>query len=185
MVAEKKRMTTAEFEAFASRPENRERHFELINGEIVEKMPTQLHALIASLFNGFLFVYLQANPIGWIFSEVRVRLPGDHQDDVIPDIAFVLKQGRTFEADAPLGYMPDLVIEIQSPGQSDKFMADKAAFYLAHGARLVWIVYPSKRLMESLSLTDRQLLTEADTLEGGDVLPGFTLVVKAIFPHVD
>jgi Uma2 family endonuclease len=45
----------------------------------------------------------------------------------------------------------------------------------------IWIIYPAKRLVEVLTPTDRKLLTEADTLEGGDLLPGFTLAVRDIF----
>jgi Uma2 family endonuclease len=174
-------MTTDEFEQFVSLPANADRLLELINGEVVEKVPTQLHAFIASLFNAVLFLYTQTNPIGWVFSELRIKLPDDTENDLIPDIAFVLKAGRTFDPDAPLTYMPDLVIEIQSPGQSDKFMIDKAAYYLAHGSRLVWIVYPSKRIVEALTPKTRDLLTERDTLKAVDLLPGFSLLVADIF----
>jgi Uma2 family endonuclease len=120
-------MTADEFEQVLSLPENADRLLELINGKMVEKVPTQLHAFIASLFNAVLFMYTQSNPIGRVFSDLRVKLPDDSENDLIPDIAFVLKAGRTFDPDVPLTYMPDLVIEIQSPGQSDKFMIDKAA----------------------------------------------------------
>ena len=137
--------------------------------------------MAGSLFNAVLFFYTQTNPIGWVFSELRIKLPNDTENDLIPDIAFVLKAGRTFDADAPLTYMPDLVIEIQSPGQSDKFMIDKAAYYLTQGSRLVWIVYPSKRLVEALTTTTRELLTERDTLRAPDLLPGFSLPVADIF----
>lgn len=182
MAYQEKLVTVAEFEDFIARPEHQDRLFELINGEIIEKMPTQLHGLIANLFNALLYLYMQQNPIGWVFSELRIKLPDDDKNESIPDVAVVLKAGREFEADAPLTYMPDLAVEIQSPGQSDKFMVDKAAYYLAHGAQMVWIVYPSKRLVEVLTATDRWLLTEDDTLEGGDVLPGFRLSVREIFP---
>jgi Uma2 family endonuclease len=94
----------------------------------------------------------------------------------------VLKAGRQFEPDALLTYMPHLAVEIQSPGQSDKFMADKAAYYLANGAGMMWVVYPTKCLVEVLTLTDRKLLTSVETLTGGDLLPGFTLSVSDIFP---
>ena len=177
-------MTTDEFEQFVSLPTNADRLLELVNGEVVEKVPTQLHAFIASLFNAVLFLYTQTNPIGWVFSELRIKLPGDLENDLIPDIAFVLKEGRTFDPDAPLTYMPDLVIEIQSPGQNDKFMLDKATYYLAHGSRLVWIIYPSKRLVEALTATTRELLTERDTLKASDLLPGFSLPVADIFRQV-
>jgi len=174
-------ITTDVFERLLNKPENSDRLLELINGEIAEKMPTQLHALLASLFNTLLGIYVRSNPIGWVFSELRVKLPNDKLNDRIPDIAFVLKEGRVFDPNAPLSYMPDLVVEIQSPDQSDKFMLDKAQYYLANGTRMVWLVYPQKRLIEVLTPTDRRLLTEADTLEGGELLPGFSVSVKEIF----
>ena len=184
MVLNIRPMTTNEFDQFVSLPANADRLFELINGEMVEKVPSQLHAFIASLFNAVLFLYTQTNPIGWVFSELRIKLPDDNENELIPDVAFVLKAGRTFDADAPLTYMPDLVIEIQSPGQSDKFMIDKAAYYLAGGSRLVWIVYPSKRLVEALTTSTRELLTEHGTLQASDLLPGFSLPVADIFRQI-
>src|SRR5262249_23718240 len=162
-------ITAEEFARIIAQTENADRLFELINGEMIEKVPTQFHALIASFLNAILYVYTQKNPIGWVFSELRIKLPDADVNDRIPDIAFVLKAGRSFEANAPLSHMPDLAIEIQSPDQSDKLMTDKAAFYLANGARMVWIVYPTKRLVEVITPTDRKLLTESDTLSGGDV----------------
>lgn len=180
-MAVSKLYTADAFEALTSQAENTDKLLELINGEIVEKAPTPLHALIASLFNAMLFLYVQQNPIGWVFSELRIRLSDDDLNDRLPDVALALKAGRTFEPDAPLTYVPDLVVEIQSPGQSDKFMIDKATFFLKNGGKMVWIVYPSKQLVEVLTLTDRQLLTEAGILDGGDLLPGFKLPVKDIF----
>ncbi len=128
-----------------------------------------------------MFLYLQKKPIGWAFSELRIKLPEDDLNDRIPDIAVVFKEGRVFDPNAPLSHMPDLAIEIQSPDQSDKLMTDKASYYLANGTRMVWIIYPTKRLVEVLTLTDRKLLTETSTLEGGDLLPEFTLPVREIF----
>jgi Uma2 family endonuclease len=61
-------------------------------------------------------------------------------------------------------------------------MADKASYYLKNGSRMVWLVYSTKRLIEVLTPTDRHLLTEQDTVNGGDVLPGFTLQVSDVFP---
>lgn len=181
MVANIKPITTEEFARIISQAENVDRLFELINGEMVEKVPTQLHALIANFLNAILFLYLQKNPIGWAFSELRIKLPDDDVNDRIPDIALVLKAGRSFEANAPLSHMPDLAIEIKLPDQSEMLMTDKAAYYLANGARMVWIIYPTKRLVQVLTPTGRELLTETDTLDGGELLPEFRLPVRDIF----
>ncbi len=60
-------------------------------------------------------------------------------------------------------------------------MRAKAEYYLAHGARIVWLVYPKKHLIEVCTKDDAQILDENDELDGGDVLPGFKLSVREVF----
>jgi Uma2 family endonuclease len=60
---------------------------------------------------------------------------------------------------------------------------EKVLEYLAAGTRLVWVVDPATRSVATYrSFEDIRLLTEEDTLEGGDVLPGFTLPLSELFP---
>ncbi len=63
-------------------------------------------------------------------------------------------------------------------------MSEKAAFYLENGAKMVWLIYPRQRIVEVLTAADRQLLTENDTIEGGDLLPGFSVAVRDLFRGV-
>jgi Uma2 family endonuclease len=50
---------------------------------------------------------------------------------------------------------------------------------------LVWEVDPKKRIVSVYSLPDQPVVfTEADTLDGGAVLPGLTLPVARIFQRV-
>jgi hypothetical protein len=51
--------TVEEFEAFIQRPENADRLFELIDGEIVEKVPTEEHGVLALLLGGEIYIYLK------------------------------------------------------------------------------------------------------------------------------
>lgn len=64
MALPKERITVFEYERIIAAAENANRRLELINGEIIEKMPTQLHALIVHLINGFLFVFLRGTSGG-------------------------------------------------------------------------------------------------------------------------
>jgi len=180
MVVQDRVHTVPEYETVAAlHPDKR---LELIDGEIVEKLPTQLHAAIVSLLNFFIMLYLRENSIGYALIEARYRLPDDERNDRIPDLSFIGKEKGTLVETGTAPYLPDLAIEVQLPGQSDRFMTDKAAYYLAHGARMVWLVYPDRRLVEVLTPADRYLLTESATINGGAVLPGFSLSVKDIFP---
>jgi Uma2 family endonuclease len=174
-----------DFEAFLKLPENSDRLFELIDGEIVEKMTTEQHGVIAALIATFINIFLFANPIGRVAVEARHRPANakDKRNNRLPDVSFVTNEHpMTTRGSAP--YIPDLCVEIQSPDDSAKKMADKATFYLANGAKMVWLVYPSKQLVETLTLDNRELLGIEDTIDGGDVLPGFKLVVKQVFPTV-
>ncbi len=50
------------------------------------------------------------------------------------------------------------------------------------GARMVWVVSPKlKAVTVYRSLTDITMLTEKDTLDGGEVVPGFQIPVAEIF----
>jgi Uma2 family endonuclease len=58
----------------------------------------------------------------------------------------------------------------------------KAALYLDHGVRLVWIVLPRQRTVSVLLPGQpERVLHERDELDGGDVIPGFRLPVASIF----
>jgi Uma2 family endonuclease len=78
--------------------------------------------------------------------------------------------------------MPDLAVEIKSPDDTVKELREKAAYYLANGARLVWLIYPAKHMVEVYTPDgDVEILVEGDLLTGGDVLPGFSLPVAEVF----
>jgi len=182
--ARTKPMTVEAFIAFTLRPENEGRHFELIDGEIIEKMPTQLHALIATLFIFRLSLYFQTNPIGWVFSELRINLPNDDLNDTIPDISMVLKAGRQLDPNEPLTFMPDLAIEIKSPTDSLIKMRKKANYYLENGSKIVWLVDTQRQKVEVYTVDDTEILGSSDTLDGGDLLPDFKLPVIDLWTQV-
>jgi Uma2 family endonuclease len=54
--------------------------------------------------------------------------------------------------------------------------------YLDVGVRMIWVVHPIQRTV-TVYRPDRSahVFYDEDTLDGGDVLPGFTLLVAEIF----
>lgn len=176
-----------EFEALLSQPGQADRLLELIDGEVVEKVPTEQHGLIAINVGAELRAFVREQGLGRVTVEVRHQIPRADQDpnrprSLIPDVAFTSRERALplVSAGAVL-QLPDLVVEIQSPDQSDWMMSDKAAYYLANGSRMVWLIYPDRQLVEILTSTTRRLLTAIDTIDGGDVLPGFQLPVSEVF----
>ena len=67
-------------------------------------------------------------------------------------------------------------------GEGVASLRDKATYSVRHGYRLVWLIYPAKRLVEVHTPgSDVALLLPGALRSGGDILPGFTLAVAALF----
>ena len=171
----------AEFEALLDQPGNNNRLLELINGEIVEKMPTQRHGLVASNIGSALSAYAKQYKNGRPGVEVRHRATGDDRNSRLPDVSFtcanvpIVEQGSVTD-------MPDLAVEIKSPDDTIKQMRETADYYLANGSRLVWLVYPNLRMVEVYRPdADVEILDAEQILVGHDVLPGFALSVADVF----
>ncbi|MBN8592933.1 MAG: Uma2 family endonuclease [Anaerolineae bacterium] len=174
--------TADEFEAFIARPENADRRFELINGEIVEKMPTEKHSLVSGNAYFLIRAFVEPRGLGRVAFEVRRRVPEDNRNTFLPDVEFTsASRLQPIVERGPAYQMPDLIIEVQSPDDTIPDMRAKAAYYLQNGATLVWLVLTLKRMVMVLTATTEDILREEDTLDGGDVLPGFILPVKDLF----
>jgi Uma2 family endonuclease len=181
MVAQRKPIAVAEFDKFLRAPENRDKHFQLINGEIVEKVFTQKHGIIAVNIASEIKAYLRDHKIGRVAVEVRYRPADDDANELLPDVSFTRDLDRPVTEVGAVPYMPDLAVDIKSPDDTYKAMREKARYYLAKGTQLVWLVFPEKLIVEVYSLDDEGIFSERDTLTGGKVLPGFSLLVAQIF----
>ncbi len=159
---------------------------ELIRGMLCETMPTGFEHGKVVMKLGFLlsnFVYplklgsLTASDSGvWL----------EHDPDTVrePDIAYFSTEKMPPEVRVT-GYaeaIPDLVVEVVSPSNSLREINDKALMWLSFGVRLVWTVDPDTRTVdvyrEGQSVAT---LAEDDSLDGLDVLPGFTCAVRDVF----
>ncbi len=103
---------------------------------------------------------------------------------LMPDVSFV-RTDRLPPEDKREGVMhlaPDLTVEILSPSNRPGEMAEKVELYLRSGVRLVWVVQPRQRTV-TIHVPGREpwTLHEFDTLDGGEVLPGFRMSIADIF----
>lgn len=162
--------------------------YELIWGEIVAKMPTLLHAKVAARLVIKLGAFALEHNLGDVMTEANYHLPNDPHNDRVPDVSFIRADRNlpTIEqGSAP--FMPDLAIEVKSDGNTYKELREKASYFLHGGARLVWLVYPARREVEVCTLNtggglNIQTVTGEDsTLNGGEVVPNFSLALKDIF----
>jgi Uma2 family endonuclease len=173
-------MTVEEFDRFVDLPENASRLFEYIGGEVVEVGSNQISSQLAARISGFLFIYLLRNEIGFLTSaDGGYRVAGERY---IPDVAFVSKARQAQPSERAYGpNPPDLAVEVLSPSNTPHEMRVKLFNTLAAGT-LVWLVDPDLKRVEVYAPGQPvQKIGVDGTLDGGTLLPGFTLAVKDIF----
>lgn len=180
MVVEQHLYAVEEFEQLADSPENRDRLLELVNVEIVEKVPTEKHGMLVGNIYFHIRGNVQQTRSGRVVMEVRHKAPGDSRNARIPDISYIAGNRPPVEQGS-VPQMPDLAVEVKSPDDSWKDMREKARYYLAHGTKMVWLVHPQKRFVEVYTPDEELVLFEDDLLDGGEVLPGFQMRVRDIF----
>lgn len=119
-----------------------------------------------------------------VASDSGVWLERDPDTVREPDVAFTSADKIPLDAEID-GYaevVPDLVVEIVSPSDSRRWARDRAHMWLEYGAPLVWIVHPSTRTIDVYcSGSGAITLHEADSLDGQDIISGFTCPVNTIF----
>jgi Uma2 family endonuclease len=107
----------------------------------------------------------------------------------IPDVAFVSWDripGRRMPTQPIPGLAPDLAVEVLSVGNTPGEMARKIEEYFEAGVRLVWIVDPPSRTVAvHTSARHSSVLTATASLDGGDVLAGFSLPLGELFAELD
>ncbi len=100
------------------------------------------------------------------------------------DLAFIQTARLTPEASAPNWnpIIPDFVAEVVSSAGPATETEEKVNMWPDTGVRLVWVAYPARREVAVYHAGQpHKVLSAADTLDGGDVVPGFTYSVGALF----
>jgi Uma2 family endonuclease len=176
-------LTVEEFERLA---EGEEEYFlELVRGRVVrEPRPNPEHGRIVANLCYYLRRFAAANGLGTVFAESGFELPGYPATVRGPDVSFVstgrLEAARPHRAFPRIA--PDLAVEVVSPSNTAIELREKAAEYLVAGSRLVWVLYPKTRTaVVYREGGEAQLLRGDDRLEGGAVLPGFSIALSELF----
>lgn len=163
---------------------DKDRRYELVKGELWEMAPVGIrHGDVASEVAWQLRTYTKQHGGGKVLVETGFCL--ECQPDTVraPDVSFVASERLSSEdSDGFFRGAPDLAVEIVSPGDTDAQVQDRVLDYLTHGTRLVWVVRPHQRTVTVYrSDGTAHLLRETDTLDGEDVVAGFTCPLVEIF----
>ena len=161
---------------------------ELVEGALLEKAVGYVESRLAVFLGSLLNAFVLARNLGIVTgSDGTVELAADLVR--IPDIAFTnwdrLPGRRCPTAPVPR-LAPNLAVEVLSRSNTPGEMAAKRQDYFTAGVEVVWEIDPRARtVVVYTSATASTTLTAADTLDGGPVLPGFTLPLQQLFAELD
>ena len=159
---------------------------ELIRGALIKMTPAgREHGQIVMNLGAELRNYIKPRKVGILVgSDSGVWLERDPDTVREPDVAFFSAEKIPLDADIP-GYAevaPDLVVEIVSPTDRLAAVNDKALMWLRYGVRLVWVVRPDERMVDvHRDVHPVAALAESESLDGADVLHGFSCAISEVF----
>ena len=162
--------------------DHEDRLYELVDGILVAKTAGLEESCIVINIGTFLNNFVR--PRGLVAGE-----GGTIQLDInlvrIPDVSFIswerVPAAQVPKDPVPL-LVPDLAVEVISRSNTPKEMAEKLQEYFEKGVRLVWYVRPRGRVVDVYTTPDSfTRRTASMRLDGGDVLPGFSVQVGELF----
>lgn len=158
------------------------RKYELVDGEIRVSPAGFRHGAVSVALTLKLGGFVLERRLGRVLdSSTGYRMPAGNVRS--PDVSFV-GASRLPAGELPSGFaefLPDLAVEILSPGDGPREMLDKVGEYLGGGVRLVWVIDPETATAAVFrSLTDVRRVDRDGVLDGDDVVPGFTCLLSEL-----
>jgi Uma2 family endonuclease len=180
------KMTAEEFYDWVHRPENVNKWFELVRGEVIElPAPTKSpHGVICVNVGFFLSLYARKHGSGYVTSnDSGVILERDPDTVRGPDVALYDDAERFVDLHPKYGeHPPVLAVEVLSPNDRADRVIEKINDYLRTRVRLVWVVNPSVRSVTVYQPDQPPIrLDEMQELTGGSILPEFRCRVLDFF----
>jgi Uma2 family endonuclease len=165
-----------------------DRLYELVDGTLVEKTMGLSESMIAGQVLIEIGLFARQHDLGMpAGADGTVRLLKGLVR--IPDVSFFCWDklpGRVLPSRPIPDLFPDLAVEVLSDDNTPKEMQRKLREYFLAGVRLVWMIDPRRRTAEVYTGPEAPAATLDVTgaLDGGDVLPGFTLPLADLFARL-
>ncbi len=148
MVIREHRYTLDDLRALEQLPENADKTFDLLNGEIREvPTPEFIHKLIVARIVYFLMNWAFPIHLGEVVGDNTSYTP-PNGDELIPDVSFITTERLPKPMPKKFFFAPDLAVEVFSPSNREREMQERAQSYLAADTRIVWVVYPVTRVVD-------------------------------------
>ncbi|MBZ0290616.1 MAG: Uma2 family endonuclease, partial [Anaerolineae bacterium] len=146
------------------------------------------HGGLASMLDRRIGNFVEEHDLGYTTTAeagyVLFQNPDPEGNDTVfaPDVGFIAAE--RLPDGLPDGYVPfapDLAVEVVSPNDKAADVQQKIATYLKYGTRLIWVFYPKTQSVVVHTRDGAKTYTIDDTLDGGEVLPGFRLPLRDVF----
>lgn len=161
-------------------------HFELVKGELRPMSPASSgHGAVSMNLSAPLHQFVRAQKLGQVLAaETGFIIARDPDTVRAPDAAFVRRE-RIPASGVPFKFWvgpPDLAIETMSPNDTVFEVDEKVQEWLSAGTRLVWVLNPRQQTV-TVYRPDQtaRILRIGETLDGGDVVPGFQIPLAEVF----
>jgi Uma2 family endonuclease len=158
------------------------------NGEVIVSPTKSQHGELSAEVGALMRNFVREHRLGKVFGAETGFVMDQQTGDIrAADVAFVAKaRVDQLKPDDWIPFPPDLAVEIISEHERAGQIRDKALQYMENGTRLLWLFYPDNRVIDIYRPGQPTLtLRPGDTLDGGDVIPGFTASVADIFAILD
>jgi Uma2 family endonuclease len=161
--------------------------YELVNGELqMSPAGGHGHGDIIAWLSGRLVMHVRENKLGIVYDgQTGFWMKSGNLRS--PDISVVGKD-RLKEFPKQRGFLhiaPDLAVEVLSESDISTTISEKAAEYFDSGTQLLWVVNPvEKTVLVYHSATPDTLLKSGDSLDGENVVPGFSMPIDELFAEV-
>ena len=158
---------------------------ELVKGVVVHMSPTGYsHGRVESNVGAILSAFVRQHKVGEVLvGEVGIYT-ARHPDTVRGADAAYISNERMARVQSPsyLDVAPELTVEILSPDDRWGELMDKLTEYFAVGVQVVWVADPKTQSVYVYHAPNKvQHFSAEDTLPGGEVLPGFGVLVAELF----
>ena len=163
--------------------------YELVDGQLAPVTPASLdHGWLIAEIARLLGNHVADHRIpGRVYSDAGfvLGLPSDPRRLRGPDVAFVSEETLRRHGNPGFRFarfVPELAIEVDITSGRKPGGQQRIRDFLEAGVRLVWSILPRTRsAVVYRSEGSIAHLTEADALEGEDVVPGFVLPLSVLF----
>ncbi len=157
--------------------------YELVDGEILVSPGGARHSRVGFRIGHLLLRVVDETDAGHVYGpDLGIVLANGNLRS--PDVSFIRRE-KLPAGKAPEGFLevvPDLAVEVLSPTDRVRQVADKIGEFLDCGVPIVWLVDPKAETVTIYrSLSDTERLTATDTITADPVLPGFSAKVSDFF----